>query len=133
MRSIRHQHRKRRVTDDVAGRTAEDQLAKPALGVGAFDQEVAVERLRGGEHRFTGAAASEIDGAAICSVVPDVVHSLRNCFRKYFRFEPFLLQQGFIQRTPRGRLACAKAYLHLGLPAPTQPPVVQPGLFEEEG
>jgi type III pantothenate kinase len=32
--------------------------------------------------------------AAICSVVPQVVHSLRNCFRKYFRFEPFLLQPG---------------------------------------
>jgi type III pantothenate kinase len=35
-----------------------------------------------------------IDNAAICSVVPDVVHSLRNCFRKYFGFEPFLLQPG---------------------------------------
>ena len=32
--------------------------------------------------------------------------------------EPFLLQQGFIQRTPRGRMACAKAYAHLGLVAP---------------
>lgn len=28
--------------------------------------------------------------------------------------EPFLLQQGFIQRTPRGRLAMAEAYSHLG-------------------
>jgi Holliday junction DNA helicase RuvB len=39
--------------------------------------------------------------------------------------EPFLLQQGFIQRTPRGRMACAKAYAHLGLAAPKaagQPP-----------
>ncbi|MEO8594832.1 MAG: type III pantothenate kinase [Candidatus Solibacter sp.] len=35
-----------------------------------------------------------IDMAAICSVAPDAVHSLRNCFRKYFRFEPFLLQPG---------------------------------------
>ena len=35
-----------------------------------------------------------IDMAAICSVVPDIVHSLRNCFRKYFRFEPFVLQPG---------------------------------------
>ena len=33
--------------------------------------------------------------------------------------EPFLLQQGFIQRTPRGRMACAKAYEHLGLAAPS--------------
>src|SRR4051794_15333549 len=36
----------------------------------------------------------EIEMAGICSVVPDVVHSLRNCFRKYFRFEPFVLQPG---------------------------------------
>jgi len=36
----------------------------------------------------------EIHGAGICSVVPDVVHSLRNCFRKYFRFEPFVLRPG---------------------------------------
>jgi len=45
--------------------------------------------------------------------------------------EPFLLQQGFIQRTPRGRLACARAYQHLGL-RPPEPPATQPGLFEVE-
>ena len=32
--------------------------------------------------------------------------------------EPFLMQQGFIQRTPRGRMAAGRAYLHLGLDAP---------------
>ena len=41
--------------------------------------------------------------------------------------EPYLMQQGFIQRTPRGRVACAKAYAHLGLTAPPQ--VGQAGLF----
>ncbi|HXU99012.1 MAG TPA: Holliday junction branch migration DNA helicase RuvB, partial [Caulobacteraceae bacterium] len=46
--------------------------------------------------------------------------------------EPFLLQQGFIQRTPRGRLACAKAWLHLGLTAPSALPA-QAQLFDEEG
>ncbi len=30
-------------------------------------------------------------------------------------FEPFLLQQGFIQRTPRGRIALRRAYEHLGV------------------
>lgn len=30
-------------------------------------------------------------------------------------FEPFLIQKGFIQRTPRGRVATKLAYLHLGL------------------
>ncbi len=32
--------------------------------------------------------------------------------------EPYLMQEGFIVRTPRGRLATHKAYAHLGLPAP---------------
>ena len=32
--------------------------------------------------------------------------------------EPFLLQKGFLQRTPRGRVATGKAYRHLGLPQP---------------
>jgi len=44
--------------------------------------------------------------------------------------EPFLMQQGFIQRTPRGRVACAKAYLHIGL-TPPPAPKGQPGLFED--
>ena len=35
--------------------------------------------------------------------------------------EPYLLQQGFIQRTPRGRIAGSLAYLHMGLPTPTAP------------
>jgi Holliday junction DNA helicase RuvB len=33
-------------------------------------------------------------------------------------YEPFLLQQGFLGRTPRGRIATRKAYEHLGRPAP---------------
>src|SRR5690606_18687351 len=32
--------------------------------------------------------------------------------------EPYLIQQGFIQRTPRGRVLAAKAWKHLGLQAP---------------
>lgn len=31
-------------------------------------------------------------------------------------YEPYLLQSGFIQRTPRGRIATEKAYVHLGIP-----------------
>jgi type III pantothenate kinase len=44
--------------------------------------------------RENGIDPDQITMAAICSVVPDAVHSLRNSFRKYFRFEPFLLQPG---------------------------------------
>ena len=35
--------------------------------------------------------------------------------------EPFLIQQGFVQRTPRGRVATAAAWRHLGLAPPTRP------------
>jgi Holliday junction DNA helicase RuvB len=35
-------------------------------------------------------------------------------------YEPYLLQRGFIQRTPRGRCATPHAYRHLGLPAPPE-------------
>ena len=35
-------------------------------------------------------------------------------------YEPFLLQQGFLGRTPRGRVATRKAYEHLGMKAPAR-------------
>jgi Holliday junction DNA helicase RuvB len=46
--------------------------------------------------------------------------------------EPFLLQQGFIQRTPRGRILTGHAFRHLGLPEPRRDPA-QFGLFGGEG
>ncbi|HEY5143227.1 MAG TPA: Holliday junction branch migration DNA helicase RuvB [Solirubrobacteraceae bacterium] len=36
-------------------------------------------------------------------------------------YEPYLLQCGFIRRTPRGRTATARAYAHLGLEPPQDP------------
>ena len=42
--------------------------------------------------------------------------------------EPFLIQKGFIQRTPRGRLLTSAAFKHLGLPEPQRDPS-QFGLF----
>lgn len=32
-------------------------------------------------------------------------------------YEPYLIQEGYLQRTPRGRIACARAYEHFGLKA----------------
>jgi Holliday junction DNA helicase RuvB len=42
--------------------------------------------------------------------------------------EPFLIQKGFLQRTPRGRLLTVLAFQHLGLPQPARDPS-QFGLF----
>jgi Holliday junction DNA helicase RuvB len=44
--------------------------------------------------------------------------------------EPYLLQQGFLQRTPRGRLLTDAAFRHLGLDPPSRP-APQLGLFED--
>jgi Holliday junction DNA helicase RuvB len=40
-------------------------------------------------------------------------------------YEPYLMQLGLLDRTPRGRVATALAYKHFGLEAPRR----QPGLF----
>ena len=42
--------------------------------------------------------------------------------------EPYLIQQGFLQRTPRGRIATPHAYRHLGFAAPAS----APDLFEKQ-
>jgi len=46
--------------------------------------------------------------------------------------EPYLIQQGFIQRTPRGRMLTANAWRHLGLEAPRDLAVRQTSLFEDD-
>lgn len=42
-------------------------------------------------------------------------------------YEPYLIQQGFIMRTPRGRVATRNAYLHFGIQTPKEE-----GLFKDE-
>ena len=42
-------------------------------------------------------------------------------------YEPYLIQQGFIMRTPRGRVATRNAYLHFGIQTPNEG-----GLFKDE-
>ncbi len=39
-------------------------------------------------------------------------------------YEPFLLQTGFLERTPRGRKATRRAYAHLGFTLPPEPPTL---------
>jgi Holliday junction DNA helicase RuvB len=52
--------------------------------------------------------------AAVLSEQRDVIEEV---------IEPYLIQQGFIQRTPRGRMLTDHAFSHLGLPVPRREPV----------
>ena len=64
-------------------------------------------------HKFSGGPAGVETLAASLSEEAGTLEEM---------VEPYLLQQGFIQRTPRGRVATPQAFLHLGL---TPPPVMQ--------
>lgn len=44
--------------------------------------------------RENGGDPSAIEQIALCSVVPEIIYSLRSCCRKYFGLDPFLLQAG---------------------------------------
>jgi len=46
--------------------------------------------------------------------------------------EPYLIQQGFMMRTARGRVATKNAYLHLGLKPPTSENPTELPLFDED-
>ncbi len=96
-----------------------ERLEVDALGLDSLDRRYLTALI---EHYGGGPAGVETLSYAIAEArdaVEDVI-------------EPFLMQQGFIQRTPRGRLACGKAYLHLGLTPPATPMGVMP-LFDQEG
>lgn len=46
-------------------------------------------------------------------------------------YEPFLIQLGFLQRTPRGRMATRRAYEHLNIPPPQTSEIRQQSFFED--
>ncbi len=46
--------------------------------------------------------------------------------------EPYLIQSGFLQRTPRGRVITPRAWEHLGLNPPAPTPVIRNDLFADQ-
>ena len=47
-------------------------------------------------------------------------------------YEPYLIQQGLLMRTPRGRVATPAAYEHLGMAVPVGGAPPAPGLFDDD-
>jgi len=69
-------------------------------------------------HRFDGGPVGLDNVAAAIGEERDTIEDV---------IEPYLIQQGFLQRTPRGRIATLAAYRHLGV----TPPSAAGGLFGE--
>lgn len=69
-------------------------------------------------HRFDGGPVGLDNLAAAIGEEPGTIEDV---------IEPYLIQQGYLQRTPRGRTASASAWRHLGLVQPAR----SAGLFDE--
>jgi Holliday junction DNA helicase RuvB len=96
-----------RVTDEVA-QAALDMLDVDPQGFDVMDRKLMlaiIEKFDGGPVGVESMAAALGEERG---TIEDVI-------------EPFLIQQGFIMRTARGRVATRMAYLHFGLKAPERP------------
>ncbi|MEL7013756.1 MAG: Holliday junction branch migration DNA helicase RuvB [Pseudomonadota bacterium] len=93
----------RRLADDALTRLGVDDL-----GLDAADRRylrLIAEAYQGGP----------VGVETLCAALSEARDALEEVI------EPFLLQQGLIQRTPRGRMLAARGWSHLGLAAPQNP------------
>jgi len=93
-----------RITGDVA----RDALALLEVDVYGFD-EVDRKLLRTIIDKFNGGPVGVNSIAAAINEEKDAIEDI---------YEPFLIQAGFLDRTPRGRVATPRAYEYFGLTAP---------------
>ena len=93
------------VVDAPAAEAALALLEVDELGLDRLDREI----LGALCDRFDGGPVGLSTLAVAVGEEPDTIEDV---------YEPYLLQCGLLQRTPRGRAATRRAYAHLGLPAP---------------
>lgn len=93
------------ITQTIA-KEALDMLQVDKLGFDAMDRkflQTLIEKFQGGPVGIESLAAALGEDRG---TLEDVL-------------EPYLIQEGYVIRTPRGRIAAASAYSHFGLPAPS--------------
>ena len=91
--------------------------------------EVDNEGLDALDHRYLNCIAKNYDGGPVgIETIAAALSEPRDALEEIV--EPFLLQQGFVGRTPRGRVLTLRAYRHLGLSGPGRGAAEFP-LFEQ--
>jgi Holliday junction DNA helicase RuvB len=114
--------RVRDLAEDAGATTIDAKVADAALirlgvdDIGLDTQDM--RYLRALCEMFSGGPVGADTMAAALSEARDALEDV---------IEPYLIQKGFLQRTPRGRVATPHAFAHLGLSAPLE--LVQPTLF----
>ncbi len=108
--------------DGTIGRAIADhalsQMEVDSEGLDVMDRKilrVILEKFQGGP----------VGVETICASVSEERDTIEDVY------EPFLIQRGFLKRTPRGRVATPSACRHLGLPLP-KPALEQETLFSED-
>jgi len=134
--------RRARGTPRVAGRLLRRVRDFAAVdGVERIDAKVAdkaLQRLEVDElgldaldHRYLRAIAVSFSGGPVgVETVAASLSEPRDAIEEII--EPYLIQQGLVNRTPRGRILTAAAFAHLGLPLPKGGIPGQAGLFNDD-
>lgn len=94
-----------RISSDVAAR-ALDMLHVDSYGLDHMDRKLLTTVI----DKFDGGPVGVENLAAAIGEARDTIEDV---------IEPYLIQQGFLMRTPRGRVATANSYRHFGLKVPT--------------
>jgi Holliday junction DNA helicase RuvB len=97
------------ITSDVADRALK-MLDVDPVGFDLMDRKLLEAIL----HKFDGGPVGVDNLAAAIGEERDTIEDV---------LEPYLIQQGFLQRTPRGRVATMLTYRHFGLAAPDAGPI----------
>jgi len=103
-----------KVDKNIAAK-ALDMLKVDSYGFDNMDRNLLVTIIE----KFSGGPVGVENLAAAIGEERDTIEDV---------IEPYLIQQGFLMRTPRGRVATVNAYRHLGL----KPPVSSDDLFTDE-
>jgi Holliday junction DNA helicase RuvB len=114
---------------DFANVDGHDKIDRPIADKALRALEVDAAGLDAMDRRYLSTIANNYGGgpvgvetmAAALSEPRDAIEDI---------IEPYLIQCGFLQRTPRGRLLTGHAFRHLGLPEPARDPA-QFGLFAQ--
>jgi len=102
------------IIDEPTAQAALAMLEVDPLGLDLMDRKLLETII----HHFEGGPVGVDSLAAAINEERDTIEDV---------IEPYLIQHGFLQRTPRGRQATSRSWEHLGLKTPTRS--TQPGLF----
>src|ERR687893_3139149 len=107
-----------RITQEVAN-DALNRMEVDTYGLDEVDRKLLLTIIE----KFSG-------GPVGLGTISASVHEEKDSIEEII--EPYLIQIGFLNRTPRGRMATRLAYEHFGLAPPPQSTLLRPGLFDAE-